>query len=64
VEDVRRLAGRPRAFGEKEIEALSSAAEAAVKALRRDPLRLSQVEADLQADLSAFKEKGKRPRKN
>jgi hypothetical protein len=48
----------------KEMKALSSAAEAAVKALRQEPLRLSQVEAELQADLSALKEKGKRSRKN
>jgi hypothetical protein len=48
----------------KELEGLMSAAEAVVKALRREPLRLSQVEAELQADLSAFKAKGKRSSKN
>jgi hypothetical protein len=48
----------------KEMKALSSAAEAVIKDLRRDPSRLLDVEAGLQADLSAFKEKGKTSTKN
>jgi hypothetical protein len=48
----------------KEMKALSSAAEAAIKDLRRAPSRVLEVESGLQADLSAFKEKGKTSTKN
>lgn len=48
----------------KEMTALFSAAEAAIKDLRRDPSRVLDVEAGLQADLSAFKQKGKTSTKN
>ena len=48
----------------KEMQAFFSAADAAVKHLRRDPSRVLDVEAGLQADLSAFKEKGKTSTKN
>jgi hypothetical protein len=48
----------------KEMKALFSAAEAAIKDLRRDPSRVLDVEAGLQADLSAFKQKGKTSTKN
>jgi hypothetical protein len=48
----------------KEMKAFFSAAEAAIKDLRRDPSRVLDVEAGLQADLSALKQKGKTSTKN
>jgi hypothetical protein len=54
----------PYAAVKKELDAFSAGVQAAVDELRRDPARLSQIESELQDDLSAFKTKGKTARKN
>ena len=54
----------PYAAVKKELDAFSAAAQAAFNELQRDPVRLSQIESELQDDLSAFKTKGKTARKN
>jgi hypothetical protein len=54
----------PYAAVKKEMAAFSAAAQTAINELQRDPLRLSQIESELQDDLSAFEAKGKTSRKN
>jgi hypothetical protein len=48
----------------KDVVAFSAAAQTATNELQRDPLRLSQIESELQDDLSAFEAKGKTSPKN
>jgi hypothetical protein len=48
----------------KDVAAFSAAAQTAINELQRDPLRLSQIESELQDDLSAFEAKGKTSPKN